>query len=349
MVTALDTAAAIKFDLPPELEAKRPPEAHGLTRDGVRMLVSYHEDDRVVHSTFRGLPDFLEPGDLVVVNDSATMPAALRATRENGDEIDFHFSTMLPSGAWVVEPRKVTARQGERITLPGGGVARLVAPYQGSARLWVAALTLPASVCDYLAANGRPIKYPYVEGEWPIEAYQTVYAHHPGSAEMPSAGRPFSDDVIGALRAKGIGWAALTLHTGVASLENDESPYEEWCHVPPATAYAVNRAHARAGRVVAIGTTVVRALESAATEYGAVHPFRGWTGLVITRERGVHAVDALLTGFHEPKATHLWMLEAVAESRCRECSGREHLRTAYAAALEGRYLWHEFGDVHLLL
>jgi S-adenosylmethionine:tRNA ribosyltransferase-isomerase len=193
----------------------------------------------------------------------------------------------------------------------------------------------------YLHRYGRPVSYDYVDGEWPIEMYQTIFAARPGSSEMPSAARPFTADVIESLERKGVRIATITLHTGVASLEKDEAPYEEWCEVPPETAAAIQTARSTGGRVIAVGTTVVRALETAADADGPVRPFSGWTDVIVTAERDVRAVDGLLTGFHEPRATHLAMLEAIA--------GRVHVREAYAAALESGYLWHEFGDVHLII
>jgi S-adenosylmethionine:tRNA ribosyltransferase-isomerase len=331
----------LDFALPPELEAREPPEARGLRRDQVRLLVTRDGGDANIHARFVDLPDFLHAGDLLVANDSATLPAALTARRADGSPLALHFSTRLPGHLWVVEPRKTRVAAGEALRLPGGGTATLLAPYADSARLWVARLDLPASVPDYLHRWGRPIAYPYVQGAWPLEMYQTVYAHEPGSAEMPSAGRAFSPDVLERLTHKGVRFETLTLHTGVSSLEEHESPYEEPYSVPPRTADAVKAARAAGGRVLAVGTTVVRALESAADEQGRVNPSRGWTDLVVTPERGVRVVDGLLTGFHEPRASHLAMLEAIA--------GRPHLEMAYRAALDGRYLWHEFGDLHLIL
>jgi S-adenosylmethionine:tRNA ribosyltransferase-isomerase len=279
----------------------------------------------------------LQPGDLLVANDSATLPAALPVV---GTNATLHLSTRLPAGLWVVEPRHASVSAGARLRLPAGASAELLVPYPDSARLWVARLDLPLPVLDYLAAHGRPIQYPYVRGSWPIEMYQTVYAGPPGSAEMPSAGRPFSPDVLERLAHRGIGFRTLTLHTGVASLEQHEAPYAEEYVVPPATAGAVNTARAEGRRVIAVGTTVVRALESAWQD-GVVIAAHAWTDLVITPSRGVFAVDGLLTGFHEPRASHLAMLEAIA--------GRAHLERAYDAALQERYLWHEFGDVHLIV
>ncbi len=331
----------LDFTLPPELEADEPPEARGLGRDGVRLLVTAEDGRLVRHAHFTDLPDFLRAGDLLVVNDSATLPAALTARRADRTDVPFHLSTRLGPDRWVVEPRKVAGVAGEELALPGGGRATLLAPYRGSSRLWEAWLELPEETVAYLHRWGRPISYPYVRGQWPIEAYQTIFAREPGSAEMPSAARPFTPDVVERLAGRGVRLATLTLHTGVASPEHDEPPYDEAFAVPPPTAELVNATRAAGGRVIAVGTTVVRALESAVGADGLVEPAQGRTDLVITPERGVRVVDGLLTGFHEPKATHLAMLEAIA--------GRPHLERAYAAALAGGYNWHEFGDVHLLL
>ena len=331
----------LDFILPPELEAHAPPEARGIARDHVRLLVSSCGGACIQHRQFWELPAVLQPGDLLVANDSATLPAALDAWRPDGSQIRLHLSTPVMANVWVVEPRKVTPVAGERLRL-ATGAARLLAPFADSQRLWLAQLEV-ADLPALLAQHGRPISYPYVSGDWPIAAYQTVYAGPPGSAEMPSAGRAFSPDVLEALTLRGIGFATLTLHTGVASLEGHERPYPEEFWVPAATAAAVNAARAAGRRVIAVGTTVVRALESAAEADadGQVLASHAWTALVITPERGVRVVDGLLTGLHEPRASHLAMLEAIA--------GRPHLERAYAAALDGRYLWHEFGDLHLLL
>ena len=342
MIAAVPTLSRpFKFSLAPELEAHEPPEARGLRRDQVRLLVSHYRDDRIEHARFDELPRFLQPGDLLVANDSATVPAALTARRGDGRSIALHLSMRLPGALWAVEPRRTAVEAMESLTLPGGGTATLLAPYADSARLWLATLDLPVPPLTYLARWGRPISYPYVPDQWPIEMYQTVYAREPGSAEMPSAGRAFSPDVLERTAQAGVGFATLTLHTGVASLEAHERPYEEPYTVPPATADAVDGARRRGGRVIAVGTTVVRALETAAEPGGRVLAARGWTDLVITPERGVRVVDGLLTGFHEPAASHLDMLSAIA--------GRAHLERAYRAAVEGRYLWHEFGDLHLIL
>ncbi len=329
---------SLDFALPASLEAHEPPEARGVPRDGVRLLVTSNGGERIEHHVFRELPDVLLPGDVVVANDSATIPAAVTAQRQDGAPVDVHFSTRLPAGLWVVEPRKIEAREDEVLQLSDQAHLKLLARYPESARLWIARTDF--DVLPYLQRWGRPISYPYVTARWPLEMYQTVYAGPPGSAEMPSAGRGFSPDVLEQLAHRGIQFHTITLHTGVASLEGHERPYSEEYWISRSTADAVNTARAEGRRVVAVGTTVVRALESAAVD-DAVVASHAWTDLVITPERGVRIVDSLLTGFHEPRASHLAMLEAIA--------GRPHLEHAYQAALEAGYLWHEFGDLQLIL
>ena len=344
------TATRLSFDLPPELEAREPAEARGLTRDAVRMMVAHKESGELVHSTFALLPAFLDPGDLVVVNTSGTIPGAVRALAADGTPLVVHLSTQLDHRYWVVELRKPSGRATERwagpppsghFELGEGAWLELVGPYRGSDRLWVATVELPQPPHTWLTVNGQPIRYGYVDRPWPLSMYQNVYVTEPGSAAMPSAGRPFTPEVITRLVAKGIGVTPIVLHTGVASLEADELPYPEKVVVPEPTAVRVNAAHQAGHRVIAIGTTVVRALETAADEHGVLTPYEGWTETVITPERGVRAVDGLLTGWHEPEASHLLMLEAIA--------GRELLEQSYEASLAERYLWHEFGDVHLIL
>ncbi len=342
---------SLDFELPQELEASEPPEARGLARDEVRLMVS-HPDGSVEHATFRDLPRFLAPGDVVVVNTSGTMEAALDAEREDGTPLELRLSTRLPAGLWTVEVRRkagedteplLDAGSGEEISLAGGGKASLLAPYariEKGVRLWVASLDLPLPFEEYLHRHGSPIRYGYVKEGWPISYYHTVYATEAGSAEMPSAGRAFTPELITRLVAKGVQIAPLVLHTGVASLEDDEPPYEEYYRVPPETARLANAAHEVGKKVVAVGTTVVRAIETVAGDGGIIHPGEGWTGIVITPERGVRAVDAMLTGLHEPRSSHLSMLEAL--------SSRADLEAAYREALREGYLWHEFGDLHFI-
>jgi S-adenosylmethionine:tRNA ribosyltransferase-isomerase len=328
------------------VEAHEPPEAAGSGRDDVALLVATRADGRIVHARFRELPRFLRAGDLLVVNTSRTLPAALPA-RLGDRAVELRLSTHLDDGRWVVELRTEERRPlrrppaGTRVELPDGGVAEVVAPYAAGARLAVAGLELPAPLEAYLARHGRPIRYGYVPREWPPEAYQTVFGLEPGSAEMPSAGRPFTDELVTRLVAEAVLVAPVLLHTGVSSLELGEAPYPERYRVPAATARLVNAVHGWGARVIAVGTTVARALETVAAPDGTVSAGEGWTSLVLEPRRGLRTVDGLLTGWHEPAATHRLLLEAAA--------GRELLERSYGAAREHGYRAHEFGDLHLIL
>ncbi|HEX6076809.1 MAG TPA: S-adenosylmethionine:tRNA ribosyltransferase-isomerase [Micromonosporaceae bacterium] len=341
-----------RFHLPEELSAPSPPEARGVPRDQVRLLVA--DRHHVKHSRFAQLDWFLRPGDLLVVNTSGTLPAAADGIRElPASPVVVHFSTRLDDGERVVELRTapdaarpvLDAVPGERIRLgelPDSATLILVEPLPGQDgrnRLWRA--RTDGGLTPYLVRHGRPIRYGYVSGNWPLEAYQTVFATDPGSAEMPSAGRPFTPDLVGRLTSRGVRIAPVTLHTGVSSQEAGEPPLPERFRVPAATAELVNRTRQQGHRIVAVGTTVVRALESATGTDRLVVPAQGWTDLVIGPQRPPRVVDSLVTGLHAPDASHLLMLEAVA--------GHEVVRRAYQAALRGRYLWHEFGDISLLL
>lgn len=334
------------FTLPAELEASRPPETRGVPRDQVRLMVS--DGDEIRHRRFHELTSELRAGDLLVVNTSATLPASVVVD----PDLVIHFSTALPGALHIVEMRTLSGATSlphqhprpSRVMLPGGGIVELLAPYpadSASRRLWAARLDLGRPLSDYLATWGRPIRYRHTDSPYPLDAYQTVFARVPGSAEMPSAGRPFTDRLVTSLVASGVSIAPLTLHTGVSSLETGEAPYPEWFVVPETTAGLVNQTRAGGGRVVAVGTTVVRALETTADSNGRSHPGRTWTDLVIGAEHRLRVVDGLITGWHEPASSHLDLLQSV--------GGRRRLVESYRSALDSGYLWHEFGDSHLIL
>jgi S-adenosylmethionine:tRNA ribosyltransferase-isomerase len=315
-------------------------------RDDVALLVSRQSDGGLISACFDELSDFLDAGDLLVVNTSATLPAAIPG-RVNGEEIDFHLSTPINVSDWVVELRGRDRSPwgkpgaGTTVELEGGGDGEILAPYLGSRRLSVARLTLDAPVHEYLARHGHPIRYRHSPDGLGIEAYQTVFARDPGSAEMPSAARPFSAEMVAHLVAGGVQFAPVTLHCGVSSLEAGESPYPERYRVPAETARLVNAARWWGGRIIAVGTTAVRALETVADAGGVLSAGSGLTNLVVTPERGVRAVDGLITGWHEPESSHLQLLEAVA--------GPALLNRSYDAARAAGYRFHEFGDSHLIL
>ncbi len=350
--TGSDPGIHQSFVLPPGREATSPPEHRGVPRDEVALLVA--RPGQVSHTRFADLGAYLRPGDLLVVNTSATVPAALDGTwRAEG--VVVHVSTPLDDGRWVIELRRrqggplLRAQAGDVVGLAGGATATLLEPDgppgdglpPGCVRLWRARVVLARPMHAHLARFGRPITYGHVPEQWPLEAYQTVFARDPGSAEMASAARPFSHRLVTDLVSRGIGVAPVTLHAGVSSLEAGEAPRPERFVVPAATADRIEQTRRSGGRVVAVGTTVTRAVESVVDRRGHVRAGRGWTDLVLGPDRAAVVVEGLVTGWHEPGTSHLQLLEAVA--------GPELVSAAYAAALDGTYLWHEFGDSCLLL
>ncbi len=354
MSTAIATPTTT-FSSPDDRTATEPPEYRGLARDEVRLLVA--SPAGIVNARFRDLPQHLRAGDLLVVNNSGTLPAELDGHWRSGRPVVVHLATDLGDGTWVAELRAAPAARspildalpGQLVQLPGRVHMHLLTPYPradssptGSGnRLWRVRLDGTRSVVPYLYRHGRPIAYGYLDGRYPLEDYQTTFAAHPGSAEMPSAGRPFTTELVGRLTAAGIGVAPITLHTGVSSQDAGEAPQAEWYRVPAATAALVTATRLAGGRVIAVGTTATRALESAVRGDGSIAASAGWTDLVVDPCRGVTVVDGLITGWHNPDASHLLLVEAVA--------GSELTQRAYDAAVRERYLWHEFGDSGLLL
>ncbi len=334
------------FPVPRELGATNTPEDRGVPRDGIRLLVSDATGEH--HHRFSELPELLRAGDLLVVNESATVAASLPARCDFGD-FRASISTAYGRELWLIEPRWDFARPGPLPLSPGdevelGGVpGRYVAEFPGIPRLGF--FRADRDLGPAMAHLGRPIRYGYLASEYPLPAYQTVFGRVPGSAEMPSAGRPFTRRVVDRLAPAGVRVAPILLHAGVSSLEvGDAGPWNppvfpEPFEVPATTVAEIRAARERGGRVVGVGTTVVRALESA-TDDGGLRPSRGFTRLYIAPDRPVRSLDGLLTGFHEEVSTHLALLAGFA--------GIERVRRAYRAAVDAGYLWHEFGDSHLI-
>lgn len=340
---------ATSFDLPDDRSAPGPAETRGDGRDDVRLLVA--GADRLIHTRFARLADHLREGDLVVVNTSATRHAALDALWR-GRQITLHLSTDLDDGRWLVELRRpgghgpiLDADPGDELALTGGGRALLDEPLAPGRRLWRARLVLPAPTDVHLANHGRPITYGYLHHPWPLHFYQTIFARPRdptgASAEMPSAGRPFTSDLVVELLSRGVLLATITLHAGVSSPERHEPPHPEQFRVPVSTAELTELTRSNGGRIVAVGTTVARALETVTSPQGRVRAGQGWTDLVLSQERPARLVNGLVTGWHPPGASHMLLLEAVAGPRL--------VGAAYRAALERGYLWHEFGDSCLFL
>lgn len=357
-VQTRETDYIYNFHLPKSLQCSTPTEERDLKRDEARLMVSYRNNDMVHHGIFRNIIDYLEAGDVLVVNTSGTLKAALSAIWNKKIALNIHLSNKISDHEWVIELREVAnqeikrfskAQTGDLLQLSHGGAVQLIVPYyqhensvhSEHLQLWKAAFLIENSVEEYLDNYGKPIRYNYIKTQYPPSYYQTVFATEMGSTEMPSAGRAFTPELVAALVSKGVQIVPILLHTGVASLEIDERPYDEYFRVPSITAEVVNRAKKQGRRVIAVGTTVVRALETVSNEWGQIHAREGWTDTYITPQRGICVADGLVTGFHEPRASHLLMLETLA--------GRRHLQVSYEAAVENGYMWHEFGDLHLIL
>ncbi|WP_020538036.1 S-adenosylmethionine:tRNA ribosyltransferase-isomerase [Lewinella cohaerens] len=347
------TTSPIHFELPQQLSCPLPTEERGVARDEVRLLVSNHNGEDIQHRKFKALTDYLTKGDVLVVNNSATVAAALPIILESGQAARLHLSTQLDDLHWLAEIRAVHSNQSERwrngtagqaFNLPEGGLATLITPFYQNAQqlhLWKISLKLPLPWQEYLHQYGSPIKYQNLDQGYPLNYYQTFFSSVPGSAEMPSAARGFTPGIIEGLLQKGVQIIPITLHTGVSSLETGEMPYPESVIVSPLNAARINLAKAKGKHIIAVGTTAVRAIETATNAQGLVTAFNSQSELYIQPGYQMKIIDGLLTGFHEPEASHLYMLQALAS--------KKHLRKAYEAAIQQGYYWHEFGDLHLIL
>ncbi len=343
------------FILPDALECAKPTEKRKIDRDAVKLLISNTENDDIQEDIFKNLDKYLKPNDVLVVNTSGTLKSAVEGVLDDGMKVIVHFSTQKKR-TWIVELRKWTKNGNKRfyggkindvVALKGGGILQLNQPYyaenatENHLQLWEATLEINTSFNAYLDRYGAPIRYAYNKKNYPHSWYQTIFAKQMGSAEMPSAGRAFTPRLLEKLKDKGVEILPILLHTGVASLENNERPYEEYFEIESNTAKRLNNAKKRGSRIIAVGTTAIRAVESATDQKGKVTAQKGWTDLFINPKRGLRLIDGLITGFHEPKASHLLMLEALA--------GRAHLQLVYEKAIKEQYYWHEFGDLHLIL
>ncbi|KRF16707.1 queuosine biosynthesis protein [Nocardioides sp. Soil797] len=351
-MTALTDTPRTHFPSPERSTAPAPPEARGLRRDEVRLLIA--RPGGVTHTEFHELPEHLEAGDLLVVNNSATVPGEIDGIHDRLGPVVVHVGSFLDDGTRHVELRSapsaaqavLDARVGDvlrigpvELTLVAEHSGRTSSPTGEGNRIWLARVT--GDLDRELASHGRPIAYGYLHHRYPLADYQTIFASRPGSVEMASAGRPISERLLSRLVARGVLVATVTLHTGFSSQEVGEAPAAEWFDVPRGTAELVNATRRRGGRVVAVGTTVTRALESAVDGDGQVVRASGWTNRVISPSEPARVVTGLVTGWHDPQASHLLLVESVA--------GAELTQSAYDQAWAEGYLWHEFGDSALLL
>lgn len=339
--------AAFNFALPPELNAAAPPERRGLRRDHVRLLVLDRATGAAAHSRFDRLGEFLRSGDLIVLNNSRTLPAVLSATGPDGLPVEVRLAHRLGADRWralLVSPAGV--RVGMDLMLPEG-LGATVTEHNPEEPLSVIRFSRSGvALYDSLYRIGQPVRYEYIEEPWDLEYYQNVFASVPGSVEMPSAGRAFTWELLLGLRRRGIGVAFLSLHAGLSYFLDDRWAKDprytpEEFAIPAETAEAITRARRSGGQVIAVGTTVVRALESAGLTDGEMRPQSGWASLFIRQGFPLQVVNGLITGLHEPEATHLDLLSAFMDP--------ERLREGYRQAIDRGYLWHEFGDVNLIL
>ena len=349
--------APFTFTLPPELSAKEPPERRGIRRDQVRLLVIDRATGHIEHTRFDKIDKYLRPGDLLVFNSSRTLPASLRGcecSAAHGPCMEVRLAERLPDGSWLAlllceqgDPFGCGLRTGMQIGFAEGLAATVLERDANIPRLWKLRFSISGTeLVDLIYRLGKPIRYDYVSVPWDLDYYQTVYATEPGSAEMPSAGRAFTWKLLLDLKRRGIDSAYVVLHAGLSSYMDDEldrqhPASEEEYFVSRITAGKITQARENGARIIAVGTTVVRALESAASENGSVTEAHGYTRLKIDHQHRLRSVNGLLTGLHEPEASHLDLLSAFVPA--------EQIHAAYREAIAHRYLWHEFGDLNLIL
>jgi S-adenosylmethionine:tRNA ribosyltransferase-isomerase len=341
------TATAFDFYLPSELNASHPPERRGIRRDHVRMMVLDKKTGDVSHDKFFRLAEYLKPGDLVVMNNSRTVPAILKAGLYRNaklleKEAEIRLARRRNEETWDVLIVTDRVKLGDILQFSSDLSAVVIDMKEGSPLKTILFSKKGTDLFNSIYALGEPVRYEYINHPWGLDYYQTVFASHPGSVEMPSAGRAFSWELLFNLQHIGIELDFIQLHTGLSYLLDDEvetSPtdnYEEY-HLSEKTIEKIHKTKAAGGRVIAVGTTVVRALESA----GVTGELHGVTNLYINQNFPLKMVDGIITGFHEPKASHLDMLTAFVP--------QDLLWNAYEEAIDLQYLWHEFGDMNLIL
>lgn len=337
---------AFHFTLPAALNATAPPERRGLRRDQIRLLVLDRESGATAHSRFDQLGKFLDPGDLIVLNNSRTLPAVLQATGLDGAPVQIRLAHRIAPDRWrALLVSDAPIAQGMRLLLAEGLEATITTHPNDEPLSQIHFSRGATALYDTLYRIGQPIRYEYIAEPWDLDYYQTVFASAPGSVEMPSAGRPFTWELLLNLRRRGIETAYLSLHTGLSYYldprwEKDPRQAPEEYSIPSGAASRINEAKRRGNRVIAVGTTVVRALESAVNSAGELAAESGWSDLFIDQHHQLRVVDGLLTGLHEPEASHLDLLSAFMRP--------DRLHTAYEEAVRLGYLWHEFGDANLI-
>ena len=332
------------YELPPEYIAQSPIEP----RDASRLLVLDRVSGSVSHAKFYEIGKFLHPADLLVVNETRVIPARLYGhKRPTGGRVEILLLNRREPLIWEVLVVGKGLEVGKKVEIQSGPDAEILEVLEGPRRL----LRFQEPIEPYLPVAGHVPLPPYIRKplEEP-ERYQTIYAKRPGSAAAPTAGLHFTQRLIAELKEKGINFTTVTLHIGLDTFApvTEENPEEhrihtEWCQVPSQAADTINRTHASGGRIIAVGTTTVRALESAAkiaSEDALVVPYEGPTDLFILPGHRFRAVAAMITNFHLPRSTLLMLVSAFA--------GRENIMKAYRIAIDEGYRFYSFGDVMLI-
>lgn len=335
------------YDLPERLIAQTPMER----RDASRLLVLNRTDGALSHRHFYEIGEYLRPEDILVVNSSRVIPARLLGENANGSPIELLLLRMREDGVFetLVRPGK-RARAGARFCFGGILDAEILEVLEDGNRL--VRFHYPAtyrSVYEVLDVVGQMPLPPYITKKLENkERYQTVYAKEEGSAAAPTAGLHFTEELLSSLRARGIGYAEVTLHVGLGTFRpvkaeaiTDHHMHTEQFHIEPEVAEEINRRRAAGGRVIAVGTTACRVLESVTDEQGIVHPMSGETGIFIYPGYRFRAVDALITNFHLPESTLIMLVSAL--------GGRENIMNAYRTAVEEEYRFFSFGDAMLIV
>jgi S-adenosylmethionine:tRNA ribosyltransferase-isomerase len=332
------------YDLPEDLIAQSP----AARRDAARLLVLHRDTGQLDHRTVAELPELLFPGDLLVLNDTKVLPSRLIGTREStGGKWEGLFLREPESGVWeLMAKTRGYVRRGEEITVQPGPL-KLILVDRTADKHWLVRPDPPGAVEAVLAKHGRVPLPPYIRKgvakKGDDERYQTVYATEPGSVAAPTAGLHFTPELLATLAAKGIATPRVTLHVGLGTFAPIKTAdptkhviHAEWCEVSAETAARIADTKRRGGRVVAVGTTTTRTLETAGRK-----PFRGESRLFIHPPFEFRVIDGLLTNFHLPRTTLLILVQAFA--------GSEVLKRAYDEAIRRRYRFYSYGDTMLIL
>lgn len=328
------------FYLPEELIAQTPLER----RDGSRLLALDKYSGEIEHRHFYDLPDFLKAGDCLVMNNSRVLPARLIGTRKTGGMVELVLLRDLGDGRWecLSRPGRKT-KPGTELSFGDGELnAAVEAVVEGGNR--IVRFDYEGIFLEVLERLGKMPLPPYIKEELnEPERYQTVYSRELGSAAAPTAGLHFTEELLEKLRAKGVKLCYVTLHVGLGTFRpvkedeiEDHEMHSEFCVIPEETARAVNETKRAGGRIIAVGTTSCRTLESFAKEDGTLEACSGWTNIFIYPGYKFKCIDALITNFHLPESTLIMLVSALA--------GRENILNAYKTAVEERYRFFSFGD-----